>query len=285
MMLKMNQLSGMNCHYIHYSIDYFLDAMVREGLTNIEIWGAAPHYFADYFTESMVRSLGRKIAQRGLCLICLTPEQVTYPINIASGEPYLRKRSIKNYLRALEHAALLNAPMMLLTPGYGNLDESREAAWHRSADAIATLARRAEDLGIRLALEHLSPASSNLINTAQDLRRMLDEVDSPNLKAMFDIGQVNIVGQTPADYFRLLGSDIIHIHLVDGVPGGHLALGDGNIPLMENLQEIAQAGYQGFFSMEIADRRYFDAPRRADVQSIQKYKALLRALGETEASS
>lgn len=276
--LSVSQLSGMNCHYIRYSMSYFLDAMLRQGFHNVEIWGASPHYFAPYFTSEMVGQLKREIRSRGLNLVCLTPEQVTYPINIAAREDYLKKLSIEDHLKTLEHAAQLECPKMLLTPGYGNNDEDREEAWKRSADSIARIAHRAEELGVTVALEHLSPASSNLINTAQDLKRMVDEIHSPRLKAMFDFGQVNIVGQRVRDYFDLLGDDIVHIHIVDGTPGGHLALGDGNLPLEENLKDVARYGYKGYLSLEIADRRYFSNPQKADRQSIDKFRELIDTL-------
>ena len=275
--LVRGQLAGMNCHYIRYSVEYFLDSMVREGFQNIEIWGAMPHYYAEYFTLPMVRELRKKIRERGLRPICLTCEQVTYPINVAAREGYLRERSIENHIHTLNHAAEMEIPMMLMTPGTGYWDEDREEAWKRSADSIAQVAKRAEELGITIALEHLSPGSSNLINTAADLRRMLDEVRSPRLKAMLDIGQVNIVGEKIRDYMEALGEDMVHVHLVDGVPGGHLALGDGNIPLAENLEDLAAYGYRGYMTLEIADRRYFADPAAADRQSVERFEELVKA--------
>ena len=173
---------------------------------------------------------------------------------------------------------MLGSKRMLLTPGYGNTDESREEAWKRSADSIARIARHAEKVGVTIALEHLSPISSNLINKAAQLRQMVDEIGSSHLKAMFDVGQVNIVKEKVEDYFDLLGDDIVHVHLVDGTPGGHLALGDGNLPLEATLKAIADYGYQGYLSLEIADRRYFADPRTADRKSIAKFNELVKAI-------
>lgn len=269
--LMFDQLAGMNCHYIRHSFEYFLRSMQELDLKNIEIWGAAPHYFADYFDKSMVQDLKARVISHGLKVICLTPEQVTYPINIAANEDYLRELSVRNHLKTLEHAAILECGMMLLTPGYGNLDEPREEAWKRSADSITRIVRRAEELGVTVALEHLSPISSNLINTAIQLRQMLDEVKSPNLKVTMDVVQVGIVGETVEDYFRILGKDIAHIHFVDGTPGGHLALGDGMLPLQKDLAEISKNDYRGYLSMEIADRRYFFDPKAADRKSAEHY--------------
>jgi protein FrlC len=89
---------------------------------------------------------------------------------------------------------------------------------------------------------------------------------------MFDMGQVHIVGEKPETYFELLGEDIVHIHFVDGTPGGHLALGDGTLDLTGALACIERAGYTGNLSLEIADRRYFMDPRAADEQSLRWLK-------------
>lgn len=268
-MLQLRQFSGMNCHYIRYSMDYFLDSMAELGYERIEIWAASPHYFAPDFDDKKTKNLKNMLDSRNLKLACLTPEQVTYPVNIASREEDVRKRSIELHKKTLEHAALLESPLMLLTPGCGYYDELREDAWKRSADSIAQIVRHAETVGVTIALEHLSPASSNLINSAADLQRMLQDVNLPRLKAMFDVGQVNILGEDVPTYFDLLGDDIVHIHFVDGTPGGHLALGDGDIDLQAALDAIANTGYTGHISLEIADRRYFSNPQLADEQSLK----------------
>ena len=142
----------------------------------------------------------------------------------------------------------------------------------RALDSMAEISKKAEQEGITLALEHLSPISSNLVNTAADMRYVLDAIRSPALKAMLDTCQVGLVGERVEDYLRLLGEDLVHIHLVDGTPGGHLAFGDGTLPLKETVETLGAVGYSGFLSMEIADRRYFAHPEEADRRSIQMFR-------------
>ena len=74
------------------------------------------------------------------------------------------------------------------------------------------------------------------------------------------------------DYFETLGEDLVHIHIVDGTPGGHLAFGDSHLPLQDFVETIGNYGYQGFLSMEISDRRYFEKPELADRQSIDWFR-------------
>ncbi|MEA4933440.1 MAG: sugar phosphate isomerase/epimerase family protein [Lawsonibacter sp.] len=274
--LNWKQLSGMNCHYAHYPFSYFLDAAVENGLKNVEIWAASPHVHVEDATAQIIRETRQALDSRELNLVCYTPETVVYPINIAAPEEYIRTRSLNFLKRGVEITAELGCGRMLLTSGWGYLNQSREESRKRAIASIAEMARKAEREGVTLALEHLSPISSNLINTAADLRQALDEVDSPHLKAMLDTCQVGLVHEHVRDYLDLLGSDLIHVHLVDGTPGGHLAFGDGNLPLKEFVDTLGESGYSGYLSMEIADRRYFMDPKRADRQSIEAFCQWIR---------
>ena len=53
----------------------------------------------------------------GMNIICCTPEQVRYPINIASTEPIVRQKTIDYLLRGIEAAEALGAGMVQIVPG------------------------------------------------------------------------------------------------------------------------------------------------------------------------
>ena len=108
---------------------------------------------------------------------------------------------------------------------------------------------------------------------------MCREISSPALKAMADTVQVQVAGEEIEEYFDVLGENLRHIHIADGTPGGHLALGDGTISLRQMLGGILRRGYSGFLTMETADRRYFAEPEEADRRSLQW---ILRYTGEEE---
>jgi protein FrlC len=273
------RIAGMNFHYCRYPFEVFLDAMTKLGVDAIELWAAAPHFYVEDLSPAGVRQVERHVKSRGLRLACVTPEQCVYPINLAAKEPAFRNRSLAYFVRNLEVAADLGSPLLLVTAGCGYFSEPRAEAWRRSRDSLARLARRAERLGVVLALEPLSPASSNLINGLSQLRRMVAEVASPHLKAMLDTVQMANIGEEIEAYCTGLGEDLVHVHLVDGAPQSHLAWGDGILPLAKYLGALGQHGYAGYATLEICDRRYFHAPQRADRQSliqIRRAKKLLR---------
>ena len=272
------RIAGMNFHYCRYPFEFFLDSMVKLGVEAIELWAAAPHFYREDLSPVAVRRIRREIRARDLTLVCFTPEQCVYPINLAAKETAFRKRSIAYFLDNLDAAAELGSPLMLVTPGCGYFSEPRAEAWRRSQDSLATLARHAERLRVMLALEPLSPASSNLINGLSQLRRMVTEVGSSHLRPMLDTVQMAIIGDDIESYLEALGENLVHIHLVDGAPQNHLAWGDGILPLEKYLRALRQYKYAGWATLEICDRRYFNGPQRADKQSLIRIRKASRVL-------
>ena len=55
---------------------------------------------------------------------------------------------------------------------------------------------------------------------------------------------------------------IVHIHLNDGKPTGHLTWGDGEQPLEEHLATLARHDYTGDLSLELGADRYYADPSR-----------------------
>lgn len=273
--ITIDKVAGMNIHYLHYPLDYFLDSMNRMQIKNVELWGASPHYYVEDFTISEAKSIRKKIESRNLKLICFTPEQCIYPINIAAKEPYIRERSTRYFIKCIEAAAELNSPMMLITSGWGYLSESKEEAWKRSRDSLERILQKAGPLGILLALEPLRTDESNLVNNLPALKRMLTEIHSPALKGMIDTIPMALADESIEDYFNALGKYLVHIHFIDGKPRGHLAWGDGILPLEKYVESLNSNKYEGYLTLEITDSGYLLNPEKAVGKSIEKLKKAL----------
>ncbi|UUZ81198.1 sugar phosphate isomerase/epimerase [Paenibacillus sp. P26] len=256
-----SRAAPMNVLYKFYSLPYFLDAAAANGFEAIELWGAAPHLYIDECTEADVKQLKRELAGRGLKVSCLTPESTLYPVNIAAEEPELRKRSIAYMLRALEIASELEIPLMQAVSGGGYYHEPAEEAWKRSRDSLDRIVTRAESLGIRISLEPLLPYESNLVNSLASARSMLEEIGSASLGIHLDTIAMEAAGDTLEEYFSALGRRILHVQLCDG-PGGHLAWGDGTLPMKSYLQSLESRQYEGAIGLEMFDHKYYVDPDR-----------------------
>lgn len=273
--LRNVKLAGMNLHYLNYSLEYFLNSMVKHEMPNIELWGGFPHLYSEDVTLGQAAQIRKEIECRSLNLVCYTPEQLMYANNIAAKEPEIRKRSIAYYLKNIDISAELGTNLMLMTSGWGYYHEPIEEAWSHSRESLAILARKAKESGVTLLLEPLQPFESNLITNVQSLKRMLREINMDSIKGMLDTVAMAAAGDTVRDYFEALGAELLHIHVIDGTPSGHLAVGDGSLPIGKYLKEIDGFQYDGYLSMELAASSYYTEPDKAFLRSLENIRKLL----------
>ena len=245
-----SQLIGANFCFQHYPFDEVARLLGELGFREIELWGVAQHLDLFHATEARVNAVGRVLSDNGLAAWCFTPEQVLYPINIASGDDDLRSDSIARFCRAADISAVLGAGYLFLTSGRGYETEASEAVWARAADSLAQIAAYAQRTGVRCLLEPLQRVETNILFDARGLRRMLNDIGADNLDVVLDTVAMATAGDTVAEYIELFGPRLAHVQIVDGTPAGHLVWGDGTLPLGRYVNELAEFGYGGKITFE-----------------------------------
>lgn len=271
------RLCATNFSYLRHPLERWLDDMAELGVRNVELWGVSPHLYAGDATPADAERVRRQLDARELTLTCFTPEQVMYPVNIAAREDRIRARSIAYFERCVELCAALESPLLFLTPGWGYLDEDPEEVWKRSAASLAHIVERAAARSITCVLEALQPVESHVITTSAQIARMRAEIGSPALEAAIDTCAMAVAGETVADYVADHGAAIAHVHFVDGAPDGHLAWGDGELPLERYLDELEAGGYRGVLSFETISDRYRLEPLTPVRRSLERGAAALEA--------
>ena len=260
----MDQVCGSNFAYQHHTLKRCLDDMVDLGRTRIELWCVAPHLHIPETDSAQLQQVRTLLQERELGLACLTPEQVSYPVNIASGAEWLREQSLQLFLRAAEVCSELESPLLFLTAGRGYEDDPAGPAWERSVGGLQAITARAAELGVSCVLEPLQRVESNLVTDVQSLARMLRDVGSPALGVVIDTVAMAVAGDTINDYGDAFGDRIRHVHLVDGAPAGHLAWADGTMDLRGILRDLSGLEYQGAMTFELfGDGSYALEPRPA----------------------
>ena len=146
--------------------------------------------------------------------------------------------------------------------GFGCLDEEDADIWKRSREALEYLADIAETYGVDIALE-TSPKSYTCLTSARETIKMLSEIKSPRLYGMLDTAVLGYSGEEVKEVIETLGKSLRHIHFADGIPNGHLVLGEGDLDLRYMLQSINEAGYEYAISLEIMNGKYVEDPERA----------------------
>lgn len=251
MTIALDQVNGSNFSYQHRPLAECFDDLAELGRQRVELWGIAPHLHVSRTSDGEARAIRRLAAERGLRIDCLTPEQVMYPVNVASPDTRLRAASVAMFRRAAELAVELGASRLFLTPGRGFESESTDAAWRRAVDAIGEIAAYADSLGLDCVLEPLQRVESNLVNTAGNAAAMLADIAAANLGVALDTVAMTVAGDDVDAYFDRLGSLVRHVHLIDGSPAGHLAWGDGELPLRDILAALDRRGYTGPMTVEL----------------------------------
>ncbi|WP_101844512.1 sugar phosphate isomerase/epimerase family protein [Zhihengliuella sp. ISTPL4] len=278
MTLSMEQMTGTNFLYQRFTFARFLDDMETLGRRKLELWGIAPELYVPALSDQDVSRISAAISERGMEVHCFTPEQIMYPMNLASEARWEREGAVATYRRAAEIAAGLGARFLFLVPGTGREDLPRDEAWERSVEGLAEVSAYAATLGIECLLEPLQRRESNLVNDAESLSAMLGDVDSPNLFVVIDTVAMACAGEDIARSFRVLGDRIRHVHLIDGTPAGHMPWGRGELPLATYLEQLDAAGYSGMMTQELFGSLDALDPLPAHRESLERIEATLRAM-------
>lgn len=273
--IKLDQFAAMNMIYNRHSFEYFLDSMERLEIFNFELWTGAPHLCNFIETLSDASKVRRAVEKRNLNIVCVTPEQVMYPHNIAAANPELRRWSLDYFHKYIDQTTELGVNKMLCCAGWGNYDEDKEEAWKRSVESLNEMTEHASKAGIILAFEILNPYESNLVNDFPSTVRMMKEIESDHFKLCVDTVPMRLCGHSLDDFFEEFKDRICHVHLTDGTPAGHVPAGEGEHPIGEYINSLSEHHYTGYITLEIGDTSWSTRPELATLKGFQTVKKYL----------
>jgi sugar phosphate isomerase/epimerase len=146
----------------------------------------------------------------------------------AALDPMILDLSRKRYHQALEIAGQLRAEHIVFHPSF---DYKRHHFYYRewldiNEQTWTPLARRAEELNVRLVLENTYETQPD------DLRPLLERLQPYGVGFCFDIGHAQAFGRVPLlDWLETNGKYLAALHLHDnhGDRDEHLAIGRGSI--------------------------------------------------------
>lgn len=127
-----------------------------------------------------------------------------------------------------------------------------EADWRsQSINRMKTLAKMAEDGGVTLVHENCSGWGGL---SAENSNILLGEVNSPNLKVVFDTGNPVTYGQDAWEYYLAVQKDIEYVHIKDAKKikdnDVYTFCGEGEGYVREILADLLGKGYDSGISIE-----------------------------------
>lgn len=125
----------------------------------------------------------------------------------------------------------------------------------------------AQKTGVRVALENMWSRKEHrytptACGTGKDFRQLLDMLDSEMFVACLDIGHCGMVGESPADMIRTIGSKhlkALHVHDNDNLRDAHIFPFNGTVDWDEVTKALAEIDYSGDLTFE-ADNTFRTQP-------------------------
>jgi hexulose-6-phosphate isomerase len=206
--------------------------------------------------EAVLRDLASRARDEGVVFPSLEIAPLEYSFTADDAE--VRRRGVAVVARAIEMAAILGCSGVLVIPGYvgkqwdpATDQVDYEDAWERTLEALRELAPRAECFGAPILLE---PVWNMFLLSPLEMRRLVDEVNSPACGVLLDTGNVTLFGFAE-QWIRVLGRRVREIHLKDfrrqaGNLQGFVPLLSGDVNWPAVTAAARQAGYEGFWIAE-----------------------------------
>jgi len=191
-----------------------------------------------------------------------------YPFS--SPDPAVVEKSLDGARVSLHNAHLWGASTVLLVPAVVNAQTTYKEAWARSQAAIRKLIPLAAELNITIAIEEVW---NKFLLSPLEFARYIDEYQSPQVRAYFDVGNVVLYGY-PQDWIRTLGKRIAKLHIkdfsfkhqkgTDDSVAAWVGLGEGDIDWTAVYAALRDVDYEGTATLELdpGDGAYLKEMRR-----------------------
>lgn len=170
---------------------------------------------------------------------------------------------VEAFKESCETAKFLGAPNIVVTTGNERTDVSRASQHAQIVKALKAVAPIAEAYGVTAVLEPLNILVNHkgyYLSTSQEGFEIIREVDSPNVRLLFDIYHQQITEGNLINNIKNNIDLIGHFHIGDN-PGRNEP-GTGEINYINVFKAIKETGYKKYLA--------FECGRTVDVETLMK---------------
>ncbi len=201
------------------------------------------------------------------------------------SEPTERARNVADLRSWIQLAQQVQVPLLRVFGGPNddppNAQPGKQEEIDRVSTALRQVAEQAEQAHVTVVLE-----THDAFSSARHVAQVLQAVNSPAVAALWDSHHPYRVGESAQDVIAALGKRIAHVHVKDAfrLPNSTswqlVLLGEGEVPVQEQLQLLQQRGYSGYISVEWEKRWHLELsePEVALPEHIAWLKRLEQAL-------
>jgi sugar phosphate isomerase/epimerase len=226
-----------------HPLDAALEMIADWGFRRLELMTAPPHVWPRALDREGTQVLRKMLDARDLSVVALCPTFLD--LNIASPNPGIRRESINQIRETIYLAHGLAASIGVLIPGrrHALVPQSFDDTWQAAREAIEECLEDAERYGVLIGLEN---APSFFIERSDQLRRMVEEIGSDQVRIVFDVANAAMRESLPKA-LDTVGDYLVHVHLSDCdlSSWAHLSVGEGRLNFQQIYAELQQMGFEG----------------------------------------
>jgi D-psicose/D-tagatose/L-ribulose 3-epimerase len=211
----------------------------------------------EYFVGSKdiknYKIVGDRSKELGLGVTCVTV--VSPDANPVSDDPIIRIKGLERVKWAIDRSAEMGSGILCgpfhsaHAHFYGRPATADELKW--SAEIMHKAGDYAQGTGVILALEALNRFECYLVNTMEDLAKLISTIDHPNVKAMFDTHHSNIEEKKYGTAIKNIAPHLKHVHISENDRG---TPGSGHIPFDDAFSALKDVNYEGWLTIEAFSR-------------------------------
>jgi len=250
-----------------WSIETSAKNFSEAGVKGITVW-------RDALSGRNIKQTGQMLRDSGLEIVSLCRGGF-FP----STDAAKRKAALDDNRKAIEEAAELGAPMIVLVCGsdpHQPLEESRR----QIRDGILAVLPEASAAGVKLAIEPLHPMyadTRSAVNTLEQANDMASEINSPLVGVAVDVYHLWWDPHLEQEIKRCgKNNHLFAFHICDwNVPTSDFLwdrglMGEGCIPVEKIRSWIEETGYHGFYEVEIFSNKFWSEDQSEFLNKIIK---------------
>src|SRR5262245_16683004 len=232
----------------HLTSEHFplLAKLKQTGFDGVELplfEGDADHY----------KAVAKELKNLGLA--CTTVTVVGPETSPISPDAAIRKAAVDRHKWAIEMTAILggenlcgpyHSPLGVFSGGGPTDDEKK-----RAAEVLRQSAEVAKQHNVMLAIEYLNRFECYFLTTAQQAKALVQEVNHPNFRMMYDTFHANIEEKNIPQTIAGIAGSFVHVHISENDRG---TPGTGHVHWAETFQALRQVKYDGWMVIEAFGR-------------------------------
>jgi sugar phosphate isomerase/epimerase len=237
------------------------------GVKGITVW-------RDALEGRNIAQTGQLLRDSGLEIVSLCRGGFFPSIDIVK-----RKNAVDDNKKAIDEAAALGAPMIVLVCG-AEPEQSLEVSREQIREGIETVLPYAVEAGVKLAIEPLHPMyadTRSAINTLAQANDMAEAIGSPYVGVAIDVYHLWWDPSLEKEIQRCgVNENIFAFHICDwNIPTTDLLLdrglmGEGCIPIAQIRSWVEASGFKGFNEVEIFSTKFWSGDQHLFLDKIIK---------------